>query len=141
MHVANAHAPTPEQQMAALGRDDGQPIYMVNLLKFRDKAVYADGRPTDLSGRKAYDLYGRAMAQMVADAGGRLIFSARVRGLLLGEVEEIWDSVAIMMYPSFKAMAAITSSPGYAEIHVHRDAGLAGQVLIETVGPVGAALG
>ena len=141
MHVANAHSPTPDQQLAALARDDGQPIYMLNLLKFRDKAVYADGRSTDLTGRQAYDLYGRAMAQMVAAAGGKLVYAAKVRGLLLGEVEELWDSVGIMMYPSFKAMAAITSSPGYAEIHVHRDAGLAGQVLIETVGPVGAAAG
>ena len=32
-----------------------------------------------------------------------------------------------------KAMAAITSSPDYAAIHVHRDAGLEGQLLIETV--------
>ena len=61
------------------------------------------------------------------------MFSAAVRGLLIGELDEQWDSVGIMMYPSFKAMAAITSSPDYGEIHVHRDAGLAGQVLIETV--------
>jgi uncharacterized protein (DUF1330 family) len=133
MHIANAHNPSRDQQMAALERDDGQPIYMLNLLKFRDKAVYADGRETDLSGQAAYALYGRAMSKLVAAAGGKLIISATVRGLLIGEVEENWDSVAIMMYPSFKAMAAITGSPDYAEIHVHRDAGLAGQVLIETV--------
>jgi len=135
MHVANAHGPTRDQQMAALARDDGQPIYMLNLLKFRDRAVYADGRETDLTGQQAYALYGRAMSKLVADAGGKLIFTGKVRGLLIGEVEGAWDSVAIMMYPSFKAMAAITSSLGYAEIHVHRDAGLEGQVLIETVAP------
>ncbi len=133
MHIANAHNPSRDQQLAALERDDGQPIYMLNLLKFRDKAVYADGRETDLSGQAAYAIYGRAMSKMVAAAGGKLIISAKVRGLLIGEVEDNWDSVAIMMYPSFKAMAAITGSPDYAEIHVHRDAGLAGQVLIETV--------
>ena len=38
-----------------------------------------------------------------------------------------------MKYPSFKGMAAITGSPGFAEIHVHRNAGLEGQLLIETV--------
>jgi uncharacterized protein (DUF1330 family) len=37
------------------------------------------------------------------------------------------------MYPSYKAMHAITSSPAYAEIQVHREAGIEGQVLIETV--------
>ena len=135
MHIANAHGPTRDQQMAAVARDDGQPIYMLNLLKFRDKAVYADGRETDLTGPQAYALYGRAMSKMVAEAGGKLIFMGKVRGLLIGEIEGNWDSVGIMMYPSFAAMAAITSSPGYAEIHVHRDAGLEGQVLIETVMP------
>ena len=133
MHVANAPGPTRDQQMAAFERDDGQPIYMVNLLKFRETAVYADGRETTLTGREAYTLYGRAMSKLVAEAGGTLIYSGRVRGLLIGEVEGVWDGVGIMMYPSFKAMAAITSSPDYAAIHVHRDAGLEGQLLIETV--------
>mgnify|MGYP001016450192 CR=1 FL=1 len=133
MHIANAQHPTPEQQKAALQRDDGTPICMVNLLKFRERAVYADGRQTTLTGQQAYALYGRAMSKMVAEAGGKLIYSGRVRGLLIGEVEGNWDAVGVMMYPSFKAMAAITSSPAYAEIHVHRDAGLEGQVLIETV--------
>jgi uncharacterized protein (DUF1330 family) len=106
---------------------------MLNLLKFRDKAVYADGRVTDLTGQEAYAIYSRAMTKLVAAAGGKLMFSAKVRGLLIGELDEQWDLVGIMMYPSFKAMSAITTSPDYAEIHVHRDAGLAGQVLIETV--------
>ncbi|ALL12521.1 DUF1330 domain-containing protein [Caulobacter henricii] len=133
MQVTNAHGPTPAQQLAAFQRDDGQPIYMLNLLKFRDRAVYPDGRETTLTGAQAYALYGRAVSKMIAEAGGKLVFSAQVRGLLIGEVEGPWDSVAVMMYPSFKAMAEILSSPGYAEIHVHRDAGLEGQVLIETV--------
>ena len=68
MHIANAQGPTKAQQMAALERDDGQPIYMLNLLKFRDKAVYADGRETTLTGQQAYALYGRAMSKLVAAA-------------------------------------------------------------------------
>ncbi len=133
MQVINAQRPTRDQQQAAVLRDDGQPISMVNLLKFRDTAVYADGRATTLSGREAYEIYGRAMTRMVMEAGGKFVFSGKVRGLLVGSADESWDQVAIVMYPSFKAMAAITSSPAYAEIHVHRDAGLEGQMLIETV--------
>jgi uncharacterized protein (DUF1330 family) len=133
MQVVNAQLPTRDQQQAAVLRDDGQPISMVNLLKFRDKAVYADGRATTLSGREAYEIYGRAMTRMVIETGGKFVFSGKVRGLLIGSADESWDQVAIVMYPSFKAMAAITSSPAYAEIHVHREAGLVGQMLIETV--------
>ena len=55
-----------------------------------------------------------------------------VSGLALGEVEEIWDQVAIAQYPNRKAMLDMMMSPAYAEISPHRDAGLAGQLNIET---------
>ena len=132
MIVTNAQHPRPEQAMAFFGADDGQPICMVNLLKFREKAQYSDGRPTTLTGREAYLIYGRAMLGIVAAAGGKMVFSGQIRGLHLGDVERLWDAVGIMMYPSYKAMQAITGSPEYADIHVHREAGLEGQLNIET---------
>lgn len=135
MHIENAQIPTALQMQAALARDDGSEIYMLNLLKFRDKAVYADGRTSDLSGLQAYSIYGRAMTRMVMEAGGKLVYAGKVRGLLVGSGDAQWDQVAIMMYPSFQVMAAITGSKAYADIHVHREAGLAGQVLMETVKP------
>ena len=51
---------------------------------------------------------------------------------MLGEVEELWDEVAIVMYPSRAAMLRMVSSDAYLAIAVHRDAGLAGQLNIET---------
>ncbi len=135
MQIENAQIPTAQQMQAALARDDGSEIYMLNLLKFRDKAVYADGRTSDLSGLQAYSIYGRAMTRMVMEAGGKLVYTGKVRGLLVGGGDAQWDHIAIMMYPSFQVMAAITGSKAYADIHVHREAGLAGQVLMETVKP------
>ena len=52
---------------------------------------------------------------------------------MLGEVEEMWDAVAIAKYPSRKAMMDMTMDPGYQKIHVHREAGLEGQLNIETI--------
>ena len=135
MQIENAQIPTAQQMQAAVARDDGSEIYMLNLLKFRDKAVYADGRTSDLSGLQAYSIYGRAMTRMVMEAGGKLVYAGKVRGLLVGGGDAQWDQVAIMMYPSFRVMAAITGSKAYADIHVHREAGLAGQGLMETVKP------
>ena len=43
----------------------GTPVVMLNLLKFRAKAVYPDGRASDLTGRQAYDLYGAAMQNVI----------------------------------------------------------------------------
>jgi uncharacterized protein (DUF1330 family) len=134
MKVANAENPTGDQIKAAIARATGKPICMVNLLKFKDKAVYADGRPCDLTGREAYALYGKAVRELIEGFGGKFIFAGQVRGLLIGEVEELWDQVAIMQYPDMQAMADMMRSPDYLAIHVHREAGLAGQLLIETAG-------
>ena len=56
---------------------------------------------------------------------------------MLGDVEELWDQIAIAMYPSRGAMLEMIQMPEYAEISVHRTAGLAGQLNIETVGAAG----
>ena len=56
---------------------------------------------------------------------------------MLGEVEELWDRVAIAMYPNRQAMIEMMQSAEYQAIHHHRDAGLAGQLNIETTGAAG----
>ena len=50
---------------------------------------------------------------------------------MLGEVEDLWDKVAIVMYPSRKAMMAMIQDPDYQSSAVHRKAGLLGQLNIE----------
>ena len=60
------------------------------------------------------------------------IFGGNVERLMLGEVEDLWDQVAIAMYPSRKAMLEMISDPDYIESAQHRVAGLEGQLNIET---------
>jgi uncharacterized protein (DUF1330 family) len=132
MEYHNALEPNEEQIAGFLAPGDDQPIYMLNLLKYKDKAEYADGRDTDLSGRDAYQIYGMAVIERLAAVNGDIIFSGIVSRLMLGEVEELWDDVAIAMYPSRAAMLEMVSSPEYQAIAVHREAGLAGQLNIET---------
>ena len=110
---------------------------MVNLLKFKDKAEYEDGRPTELTGREAYDTYGAAVSQLIKEFGGAALFAADVERLMLGDVEELWDEVAIAMYPSRKAMLDMTQSPTMQDIATHRTAGLLGQLNLETAAPKG----
>ena len=105
---------------------------MVNLLKFHEKAQYEDGRDPDLSGKEAYQRYGVEVAKLVTALGGKMIYGGAVTMTLIGEVAEGWDMIACVEYPSRKAMVEMTMSSGYAEIAVHRDAGLAGQLNIET---------
>lgn len=141
MEVKNSVRPNDEQIAGFLEPGPDGPIYMVNLLKFKDKAEYEDGRETDLTGEQAYAVYGAAVSKLLVKFGGGPMFSATVERLMLGEVEELWDKVAIAMYPSRSAMMDMMRSEEMAEISVHRSAGLAGQLNIEAVNAMGLWLG
>ena len=132
MKVENKVIPSEEQMKGFVEGDIDSPISMLNLLKFKDKAEYEDGRATDLTGREAYQIYALAVARLVENTGGKVLFGAEVSRLMLGEVEELWDTVAIAQYPSRRKMLEMMMSPEYAEISVHRTAGLKGQLNIET---------
>ena len=141
MEVNNRVLPNEEQMRGFADPGPDGPIYMVNLLKFRDRAEYPDGRETDLTGEQAYMIYGQGVTQLLAEHGGGAMFSARVERLMLGEVEELWDRVAIAVYPSRTAMREMMQSPKMQEIGIHRAAGLAGQLNIETCDATGPWLG
>ena len=132
MKVENKVIPSEEQMKGFVEGDIDSPISLLNLLKFKDKAEYEDGRTTDLTGREAYQIYALAVAKLVENTGGKVLFGAEVSRLMLGEVEELWDTVAIAQYPSRRKMLEMMMSPEYAEISVHRTAGLKGQLNIET---------
>ncbi|MCW5893186.1 MAG: DUF1330 domain-containing protein [bacterium] len=130
MLVRNALLPTGDQlsAVAADGRD--VPIVMLNLLKFHPRAQYPDGRDAHLTGEEAYQRYADLMVPFVESRGGRLLYQGRALGVVLGEVEEPWDLVGLVQYPSPRVFVEIATS---AEVHgfgVHREAGLAGQLLV-----------
>lgn len=135
MQVENSLHPSADQMEAFQDAGPDGPIFMVNLLRFKDKAVYEDGRETDLSGREAYGLYGAAVGKLLVKHGGGSVFGGQVTHLTLGAVEDLWDMVAIATYPNRAAMLAMVSSLEYRECAVHRTAGLEGQLNIETVAP------
>jgi uncharacterized protein (DUF1330 family) len=132
MEVKNHRRPSKEQMAGFLEGDNETPIAMVNLLKFKKNAEYEDGRDSDLSGRDAYAIYGLEVAEHLKKVGGSFVFSGSVSRLMLGEVEDLWDAVAIARYPSRKAMLEMMMDQAYQESEKHRAAGLAGQLNIET---------
>lgn len=128
----NAVYPNAEQiaQMQEKGPDG--PIVMVNLLKFRDRARYRDGRASALSGRDAYMLYGAKVGAIVEKRRGRVLYAGDVTFMMLGAATPLWDEIALALYPNRKALFEMPTSPEWMEIAVHRDAGLEGQLNIET---------
>jgi len=132
MEVKNAVMPNEEQIKEFSEQGEDKPIYMVNLLKFKEKANYPDKRETDLTGEEAYAIYAEEVAGHLEKVGGKPLFGGEVERLMLGEVEDLWDKVAIAMYPSRKAMLQMINDPDYIVSAQHRVAGLEGQLNIET---------
>lgn len=73
------------------------------------------------------------MSKIPPTFGGHVVFAGDVTFLALGQVEELWDEVAIAMYPERRAMVRMSISPEWQAASVHRTAGLKGQLNIQTV--------
>ena len=57
MKVKNKVSPNEDQINGFLKNPEIGPISMVNLLKYKDLAIYEDGRDSNLTGEEAYGLY------------------------------------------------------------------------------------
>ena len=123
--------PRREQIAALLENDKGGPIRMLNLLKFKEFADYGDGNDTEISGAEAYQLYAAEVVPIISKTGGEVVFSGQANTLVIGDGELEWDMVSIVEYPSVAAFLGMTSSEEYQKIHVHREAGLEHQLLVE----------
>ncbi|GHB04460.1 DUF1330 domain-containing protein [Algimonas arctica] len=132
MTTLNAVEPTPDQIKTFLAsHEDGVPIYMLNLLKFKQTSTYSEGE--QVSGAQAYARYAKAFGQMLRDqglVGVETIFGGKVDRFLIGEGADAWDAVAIVRYPDKKSMFDAVSNETYRSFHFHRKAGLEGQLLI-----------
>ncbi|NCX30234.1 MAG: DUF1330 domain-containing protein [Proteobacteria bacterium] len=131
MEYKNSVHPTKEQMEGFLEGDSDTPIAMINLLKFKKKAEYEDGRDTNLTGEQAYAIYMDEVVGHLKKVGGEVSFGGSINRLMLGEMDDLWDATFIAKYPSKKAMLKMVTDPDYLESNKHRAAGLAGQLNIE----------
>ena len=119
--------PTPEQIQELLKGPADQPVVMLNLLRFKDRASEPDA---DLTGEEAYMRYAADMTRYVTARGGRVIWTGRIDGQVIGTNAEGFHVAALMEYPSRQAFVEIANDPHVHEIAVHRTAGLEGQWLL-----------
>ena len=110
-----------------------EPFIMVNLLKFKEKAEYKkDEVESDLSGAEAYQKYLDEVKPLLENEGARLVNDLDIFDLLIGKVEELWDRILLVRYPSKQAFQKILTSQEFRAAQKHRFAGLAGQLNIAT---------
>jgi len=109
--------------------DQDEPVVMLNLLRYRDTAQSGHG-VDGLSGREAYDVYGRRFAELHPRFGGEPIWMGRARRSVIGS--EDWDLVVLVRYPTRRQFVEMLKHPDYQAIAPLRAAALADSRLIET---------
>ncbi len=119
--------PTREQieQLAASPSD--QPVVMLNLLRFKDRA---DGIDEGVSGLEAYQRYAEAVAPFLQSVAGRVLLSVQAHETVIGPDAREWDMVLMVEYPSRRKFLEMSMDPEYLKIHEHRAAGLADSRLV-----------
>lgn len=124
-----AHVDPSRERFAAFrAQDRAGPVLMLNLVRFRDRAAYPDGR--DATGAEAYAAYGRGSAPVFARLGGRILWRGGFEMTLIGPETERWDAVFVAEYPSVAAFVAMLRDPDYRAAVVHRQAAVADSRLI-----------
>ncbi len=118
-------------RLATTPPDEDGPVWMVNLMKYREVAEYADGSAgvgdTSITGKEADDLY--TPLESLAGVGAEIVFGGDVDQQLLGDAP-IWDRVGVVKYPTRRSFIEMQSRPDFQRQHVHKEAGMQETIVI-----------
>ncbi|HWB68109.1 MAG TPA: hypothetical protein VG708_14900 [Mycobacteriales bacterium] len=106
-----------------------EPMWALNLMHYRERADYADGRESTLTGWEADNLY--SPLGPLAAVGADMVIVAIVVDQPAGD-DVKWDRVAIVRYPYRNALAEMNARPDFQELHVHKDAGMKSTIVAAT---------
>lgn len=123
----SAIRPNKEQFLELMNAPDEGPVVMLNLLKFKPR-----------EGASEYNKYGESAVQMVEARGGKVLWMGKVDQTLIGPVDEAWDAIALVQYPSRTAFIEMTSTKEYDAAHEHRESGLERTLLLACTQRAGA---
>lgn len=84
--------------------DDGQPVVMLNLLRFQP-----------VGGRERYSEYLTVAGPLIGRYGAEIVFVGDGLPALSAEVGQSWDAVALVRYPSRHAFVQMVGDAEYRE--------------------------
>ena len=118
-------------RLATTPPDDDGPIWMVNLMSYREQAEYGtDGAPgsgQQRSGREADDEY--APVEILAEIGAEIAFVGDVEAQLLGDSPS-WHRIGVVKYPSRRAFIEMQTRDDFRAKHVHKEADMASTIVM-----------
>jgi uncharacterized protein (DUF1330 family) len=119
----------PDALKAMAAGNPDEPVWMLNLLRYRDRAQSGFG-VDGLSGEAAYRVYGEKFAALNPRFGGQPVWLGEAHHTIIGE--ESWDIIILVHYPTRKQFTDMLQDPDYQAIAPIRAAALADSRLIES---------
>ncbi|MCJ7671125.1 MAG: hypothetical protein MUP67_03640, partial [Acidimicrobiia bacterium] len=125
-HIDPNHIDPGDDQISAMVESTVEtPIVMVNLNRYRDRAVYdSPGPDDDVSGRAAYLRYGAVALRAMREVGAQILFGVPTEAVFVGCDHDAYDEVLAVWYPSRAAFVEMTDIAWYRDALVHRTAAL-----------------
>lgn len=123
--VSAGSTPNYDQLSEFLKRDRSKRIQMLNLLKFRDHALYPKGyKGKQLTGDRAYSIYGRIANRCLKRLRCFLELAGSIDSIVAGNEDSDWDFVGFVHYRSMNSLVKYTSSKVFQDVQIHREAGM-----------------
>ncbi|MBN1613482.1 MAG: hypothetical protein JW950_03355 [Deltaproteobacteria bacterium] len=105
--------------------DDGKEFYMVNLLKYRKKALYPKGYNYNDDAMAANTRYSHGIVPALLKYGGHPVFLGRVQGRFIHPTDaDDWDQVGIVRYRSRRDLMKMVVGIAGTDLNVHKWAAL-----------------
>lgn len=125
--------PTRESFDAFKSLPRDTPIQMLNLLRFKDRAVYSIGHShaaARLTGFEAYSEYSRTSAPIFQKVGGSIVWRGTMESMVTGPQDKNWEMAFIAAYPNAGAFLAMVMDTEYKVAVIHRQAAVLDSRLI-----------
>lgn len=104
--------------------DDGKPVHMLNVMRFRDRLMPPAGtEPPAGTPQSINARYEAAAAPLILKRGGYPLLSGSVLGANVVEsppVLDNWDRIAVVRYPNRRAFLEMISDPSYAGLEAQK---------------------
>ncbi len=111
-------------------RQDDGPFWALNLMKYRERAVAADGTVQERSGLDADNEYNPS-AQIEA-VGGRMVLVAPVETQLRGD-DIAWDRIGVVLYPTRMSFIEMSNRDDFKKQHEHKNAGMETTIVVASM--------
>ena len=124
-------SPANFQAFKDLPRDE--PIHMLNLLQYRERARYPAGHEhadKGWTGRRAYEEYGKTSGPIFRRVGGSIVWRGTFQTVVTGPEAMRWDDGFVAQYPNAGAFFEMIKDADYRQAVVNRTAALVDSRLV-----------